>query len=115
MKPLIRIPGIAGSLRRGSFNRAALQAATKLPPKDATVGTFELGGIPPFNQDEEQNPTAKVTELKKRILGDLADDDRRHVGDNPGLTGLFHRPKVRALILSRNAPTGSTLGKSVSL
>ena len=63
----IRILGIAGSLRRGSYNRAALRAATEIAPKGATVETFELDGIPPFNQDEEQNPPAKVTELKRRI------------------------------------------------
>ena len=67
MKTPIRILGIAGSLRRGSYNRAALRAATELAPKGATVETFELDGIPPFNQDEEQNPPAKVTELKRRI------------------------------------------------
>jgi chromate reductase, NAD(P)H dehydrogenase (quinone) len=64
MKTAIRILGIAGSLRRGSYNRAALRAATEIAPKGATVETFELDGIPPFNQDEEQNPPAKVTELK---------------------------------------------------
>src|SRR5881398_978149 len=63
----IRILGIAGSLRRGSYNRAALRAATELAPKDATVETFELDGIPPFNQDDEKNPPAKVAELKRRI------------------------------------------------
>src|SRR5437588_8168760 len=67
MKTPIRILGIAGSLRRGSYNRAALPAATELAPKGATVETFELDGIPPFNQDEEQNPPAKVTELKRWI------------------------------------------------
>ena len=63
----IRILGIAGSLRRGSYIRAALRAATELAPKGATVETFELDGIPPFNQDEGQNPPTKVTELKTRI------------------------------------------------
>jgi chromate reductase len=67
MKTPIRILGIAGSLRRGSYNRAALRTATELSPKDSTVETFELDGIPPFNQDEEQNPSDKVTELKSRI------------------------------------------------
>jgi chromate reductase, NAD(P)H dehydrogenase (quinone) len=62
-----RILSIAGSLRPGSYNRAALRAATELAPKGATVETFELDGIPPFNEDEEQNPPAKVTELKRRI------------------------------------------------
>ena len=67
MNTSIRILGIAGSLRRGSYNRAALRAAAELAPKGATVETFDLDGIPPFNQDEEQNPPAKVTELKRRI------------------------------------------------
>ena len=67
MKTPIRILGIAGSLRRGSYNRAALRAAAELAPKGAIVETFELDDIPPFNQDDEQNPPAKVTELKRRI------------------------------------------------
>ncbi len=67
MSKQIRILGIAGSLRQESFNRAALRAATELVPEGATIDTFELDDIPGFNQDEEQNPPAKVTELKKRI------------------------------------------------
>src|SRR6185312_15205638 len=63
----IRILGIAGSLRRGSYNRAALRAATKLVPEGAILETFELDGIPVFNQDEERNPPAKVAELKRKI------------------------------------------------
>src|SRR5688572_31145136 len=62
-----RILGIAGSLRRESYNRAALRAATELVPEGVTIDAFELDGIPGFNQDEEQNPPAKVAELKKRI------------------------------------------------
>ena len=67
MSKPIRVLGIAGSLRRKSYNRAALRAASELVPEGATIETFELDGIPGFNQDEEQNPPAKVTELKKRI------------------------------------------------
>jgi chromate reductase len=67
MNKPVRILGIAGSLRRESYNRAALRAATGLVPEGATVDIFELDSIPGFNQDEEQNPPAKVAELKKRI------------------------------------------------
>ena len=63
----VRILGIAGSLRRESYNRAALRAATQLVPEDATIDIFEIDGIPGFNQDEEQNPPAKIVELKRRI------------------------------------------------
>lgn len=67
MSKPIRILGIAGSLRRESYNRAALRAATQLVPEGATIEIFELDGLPGFNQDEEQNPPAKVAELKQRI------------------------------------------------
>jgi chromate reductase, NAD(P)H dehydrogenase (quinone) len=62
-----RILGISGSLRRESYNSAALRAAAGLAPEGATVETFALDGIPFFNQDEEQNPPAKVVELKRRV------------------------------------------------
>jgi chromate reductase len=67
MSTSIRILGIAGSLRRESYNRAALHAAIALVPEGVTIEIFELDGIPGFNQDEEQNPPAKVAELKSRI------------------------------------------------
>ena len=63
----VRILGIAGSLRHDSYNRATLRAATELVPEGASIETFELDEIPGFNQDDEQNPPAKVVELKKRI------------------------------------------------
>jgi chromate reductase len=47
--PLIFL-GIAGSLRRGSFNRAALRAARALVPPDVTLETIEIGGLPLYNQ-----------------------------------------------------------------
>jgi chromate reductase len=67
MSKPVHILGIAGSLRRESYNRAALRAAAQLVPQDATLDVFELDGIPGFNQDEEQNPPARVVELKRRI------------------------------------------------
>jgi chromate reductase len=76
MNKPIRILGIAGSLRRESYNRAALRTATTLVPEGAILETFALDGIPVFNQDEEQNPPAKVAELKRRIRkeGNLTDE-----------------------------------------
>jgi chromate reductase len=63
----IRILGIAGSLRRKSYNRAALKAAQQLAPEDAVIETFDIEGIPPFSEDDERQPPAKVVEFKKRI------------------------------------------------
>lgn len=67
MKKDIRILGIAGSLRRESYNRSALRAATTLMPEGTVLETFDLDDIPIFNQDEDQHPPAIVTELKRRI------------------------------------------------
>jgi chromate reductase, NAD(P)H dehydrogenase (quinone) len=67
MADKITILGIAGSLRKESYNRAALRAAQQLAPEDAEVEIFDINDIPGFSQDDEQNPPAKVTELKEKI------------------------------------------------
>ncbi len=67
MDKKISILGFAGSLRRGSYNKAVLRAAVELAPKDAEIETFDLEGIPPFNQDLESTPPEKVKEFKKKI------------------------------------------------
>ena len=67
MNQPIRILGIAGSLRDASYNRGTLRAAANLVPEGASIEVFELNGIPAFSQDEEQNPPAKVAELKRKI------------------------------------------------
>ena len=63
----VLILGIAGSLRRQSYNRSALRAAQKLVPSDADLEIFELDGIPVFSEDNERTPPNEVVELKKRI------------------------------------------------
>jgi chromate reductase len=67
MADKITILGIAGSLRKESYNRAALRAAQQLAPEGTSVEIFEINDIPGFSQDDEQNPPAKVTELKAKI------------------------------------------------
>ena len=67
MADTLRILGIAGSLRKASYNRAALRSAQTLAPPDAALEIFELHGIPAYNQDEENNPPRQVVELKRKI------------------------------------------------
>jgi chromate reductase, NAD(P)H dehydrogenase (quinone) len=65
--PDVKILGIPGSLRQASFNRFALRAAQSLLPPGASLDLFELEGIPPYNQDHDKQPPARVVELKTRV------------------------------------------------
>jgi chromate reductase len=67
MNESVKILGIAGSLRKGSYNRSALRAAQNLLPDNARMAIFELDGIPPFNQDLEMQPAPAVSELKSKV------------------------------------------------
>jgi len=63
----IKILGIAGSLRKGSFNRLALKAAQGLVPAGASLESLDLPDLPGFNQDLEKTPPAAVTDMKAKI------------------------------------------------
>lgn len=63
----IKILGIPGSLRKGSYNKALLGLAVELAPQGAKIETFELDGIPPFNQDLELSPPEPVRQLKAKV------------------------------------------------
>ena len=67
MNDVVKILGFAGSLRKGSYNRSLLRAAQELVPRDATLEVFDLGGIPIFNQDLEDQPAETVKEFKAKI------------------------------------------------
>jgi len=63
----IKILGIAGSLRKGSYNRAALRIAQKLVPDNTVLEIFELDKIPPFSEDLEKQMPESVANLKAKI------------------------------------------------
>jgi chromate reductase, NAD(P)H dehydrogenase (quinone) len=63
----VTVLGIAGSLRKQSYNKGALRAAQSLMPSGAQLEMFDLAGIPVYDQDEEKTPPPKVAELKSRI------------------------------------------------
>jgi len=67
MDKKVHILGFAGSLRKQSYNRALLSAAHEMVPENATLEIFDLEGIPPFNQDLENEPPEKVKDFKARI------------------------------------------------
>lgn len=67
IEKIVNILGFAGSLRKESYNKSILQAALELLPEDAKLEIFDLEGIPPFNQDLENQPPDKVKQFKTKI------------------------------------------------
>lgn len=64
----ITIAGISGSLRKGSFNTASLQAAAELAPDNVTLTTHTLHGVEPFNEDvEAEGWPDSVADLREKI------------------------------------------------
>ncbi|HSA79633.1 MAG TPA: NADPH-dependent FMN reductase [Geminicoccaceae bacterium] len=54
MADRISVLGIAGSLRQGSYNKAALRAAIELAPPGMTIEIFDLAPIQLYNEDVKQ-------------------------------------------------------------
>lgn len=67
MERKVKILGFAGSLRKGSYNKALLRAATELLPEGAELEIFDLAEIPPYNQDLDDRLPEPVRDLKARI------------------------------------------------
>jgi chromate reductase len=44
-----------------------IRAAVEVAPENVTLEVFDLEGIPPFNQDNENNPPQTVVEFKEKI------------------------------------------------
>lgn len=65
----IELVGIAGSLRKGSFNAALLRAAAARAPAGTRVAIESIAGIPLYDGDleREQGIPEAVTRLKDRI------------------------------------------------
>jgi chromate reductase, NAD(P)H dehydrogenase (quinone) len=68
---MIRIIGLSGSLRRGSYNSAVLRAASALMPAESVLEVESIAGIPLYNADDEATSgvPAPVARLKDLIAG----------------------------------------------
>ena len=65
---VLNVVGFAGSLRRGSYNRALLRAATELAPPALHIVIHELDGIPLYNGDvEAAGAPPSVVQLRDAI------------------------------------------------
>ncbi|WP_163269895.1 NADPH-dependent FMN reductase [Chelativorans alearense] len=75
MKGATRIAGVSGSLRKGSYNTAALRAAANLAPEDIEIDIITLEDIPLFNEDVEAkgfpDPVVRLHETIRPVDGVL--------------------------------------------
>jgi chromate reductase len=64
----LKVLGISGSLRKGSFNTALLRAAQELAPNGMEITIFDLADIPLYNGDvEAAGDPEPVAALKSAI------------------------------------------------
>jgi chromate reductase len=66
----MRVLGISGSLRRGSYNSALLRAAAERLPAGVELVEYDgLREIPPYDSDAELDAPEAVRELREAIRG----------------------------------------------
>jgi chromate reductase len=63
----MRVAGLAGSLRRKSFNLALLRACVELAPEGMTIDVHTAHGFTLFNEDEEASPPDAVRALRDAV------------------------------------------------
>ena len=69
-RPLV-VCGIAGSLRRASYNRSLLRAAQELAPEGMEIRIFDrVGELPLFNEDVEAQGDPEPVQALKQAIGD---------------------------------------------
>jgi chromate reductase len=63
-----RIAAIAGSLRKGSYNRALIRAAQELAPEGMSIDLVEIGELPFYNADvEAKGDPPAVASFKQKL------------------------------------------------
>lgn len=92
MNVQIHLIGISGSLRKGSYNTALLNTASKLLPEDVTMETFSVGELPLYNADLDLPAASKRPARVEQFRELLAKADGLLIASpeyNYGLPGLL--------------------------
>ena len=109
---MLRILGVAGSLRAGSLNRSLLRAAVALAPEGMAIELFDLNDVPLYNGDvEAAGDPPSVAAFKQAIAA--ADGVLMATPEyNHGVPGVMKNAVDWASRPPREAPLG---GKPVGL
>ena len=67
----MRVLGIAGSLRKDSWNRKLLLAAAELLPEDVELDVWDgLKAMPPYDEDDDGDPAPPPVAALRRAIAD---------------------------------------------
>src|SRR6185312_6416257 len=58
---------LVGSLRKDSINRKVANALAEIAPEGLQLAIVDIGHLPVYNQDGDENPPAEWTAFRKRI------------------------------------------------
>lgn len=62
-----KIAVIIGSMRKDSFNRKVAKTLMLLAPSTLEMEIVEIGQLPMYNQDDDDNPPATYVEFREKI------------------------------------------------
>src|SRR2546426_247736 len=64
---MMKILGISGSNRKGSYNWGLIEAAKEMLPDKTSLEVFDVSRFPTYTQDHERDPPAEVRLFKQKI------------------------------------------------
>lgn len=118
----IKILGIPGSTRKGSYNRGLLVAAQALAPEGVTVDLFDLSPIPFFSADSEPESVVNFRKALTEADGVLIASPEYNFsmtgvlknaldwGSRPAFASPFVQKKV-AVVSASPGPAGGVRGQ----
>jgi chromate reductase len=117
---ILEVVGIAGSLRRASFNRALLKAAAELAPASLHITIHDLADVPMYNADVEAvglpAPVARLKEAVGKAQGLLISSPEYNYGVSGVLKNtidwLSRPPRASVLAGKPAAIMGASTGMS---
>ena len=108
----LKVLGISGSLRKGSFNTALLRAAQELAPEGMEIALFDLTNIPLYNGDVEAAGDPESVAAPKSAIRNADGVLFATPEYNYGISGVLKNAIDWA---SRDRSEGSLQGKPVAM
>jgi len=109
---MARVVAFAGSLRRGSYNRALVRAAQELAPEGMAIVPIEIGGLPFYNADVEAEGDPPAVQTFKTAIREADGVLIASPEHNDGLPGVL----TNAIDWGSRLPGSSPLvGKPIAI